>query len=191
MSTRRIRGNACPACHDRMFITSKAAAVLRYNGPLVPAIVQWKYRNRTNLTPTLADLMVEWIVYEAPGWWEQINLIIPAPHHRSTVRKRGFNPPEEIAGIVASKFAIPVLTKTLFKIRETAPQARLNGDERYRNVHESMMVFDGSILEGKTVLIIDDVMTTGATMNECARAIMKGGAEKVYGLVLARQSDSH
>jgi ComF family protein len=191
MSSRRIIGNACPACHNRNYKTTQAAAVLKYSGPLVPAIIRWKYRNQEKLTAVFAELMVEWIIMQAPDWWENIDYIVPAPHHPSTVKNRGFNPPEEIAGIIASRFAIPFLPRILFKIRMTAPQARLKGDERFANLHESMHVFDKSILEGKRVLIIDDVMTTGATMNECARAILQGGVEKVYGLVLARQSDSH
>ncbi|MCX6645654.1 MAG: ComF family protein [bacterium] len=191
MSSQRIRGNACPACHNRNYKTTQAAAVLKYSGPLVPAIIRWKYRNQEKLTAVFAELMVDWITMQAPDWWEKIDYIVPAPHHPSTVRNRGFNPPEEIAGIIASRFAIPFLPRILFKIRMTAPQVRLKGDERFANLHESMHVFDKSMLEGKRVLIIDDVMTTGATMNECARAILCGGAEKVYGLVLARQSDSH
>jgi predicted amidophosphoribosyltransferase len=132
--------------------------------------------------------MVEWVTGYTEPWWETIDFIIPAPHHPSTIKRRGFNPPYEIAKVIAESFPIPALPNTLYKIRETPPQAKLKGAERLRNIHESMFVFDNSILDGKTVLIIDDVMTTGATMNECARAVIKAGASKVYGFVLARQS---
>lgn len=189
-SGRRIRGNACPSCRTRNLLATEVIASLKYSGPLVPAIIKWKYKHRENLTPVLADLMVQWLIHNTPDWWEEIDYIIPAPHHPSTINHRGFNPPEELAGHVSSTYAVPILLRTLYKIRKTAPQARLKGEERFRNLHESMFVFDSELLNEKKIIVIDDVMTTGATMNECVRAILKAGANKVYGLVLARQSDS-
>ena len=183
-----VRG-ACPECRRRPPRFNRAIAALRYTGPLVRALVEWKYRDQRQISAILSKLLLDWIPDNAPRWWENINAVVPVPHHVKTLRLRGFSPSEELAAPVSNAFAIPYLPRAIFKIRHTMPQMRLSRQQRAFNLHESMKVFDPSLIDGKIVLVVDDVMTTGATISECARALREAGAEKVYGLVLARQSE--
>ncbi len=178
----------CPACREHPPNFKQAVAALRYAGPLDHAIPLWKYSTRRDLSPVFAKLLTEWVSMSAPRWWEEIQAIIPVAHHPKTLRARGFSPADDLALAVGSSFALPVLPRTLFKVRFTPPQAGLPRAKRIVNLHESMLVFDGSLVEDRTFLLVDDVMTTGATLNECARALRVAGARKVYGLVLARQT---
>ncbi len=182
-------GSLCPDCRTRPTRTEQSIASFKYSGPLSRAIVRWKYHDQRHLSSIFTGLMTDWVVLNAPEWWETLDFIIPTPQHPGTLRIRGFSPPDELSGQISKSFAIPLLPRTLYKIRETPPQARLSREDRERNLYESMCVFDGCLVSGKNVLVIDDVMTTGTTMNECARAILKAGALNVYGFVLARQSE--
>jgi len=167
----------------------QAVSCLRYAGPLARAVVLWKYENHRYLSDVLALLMVDWAADSAPKWFDSIQAVVPAPQHPKTLDRRGFSPPEELASRLACAFSLPYLPRVLYKIRETEPQARLSRDARTSNIKDSMMVFDSSLVDGKTILVVDDVMTTGATVNECARALRISGAASVYCLTLARQAD--
>jgi ComF family protein len=156
--------------------------------PLTRAISLWKYENERYLSEILAELLSEWVACRAPRWWEKIEAVCPVPHHPKSVRARGFSPSEELAKSVAHRFGLPCLSRTVFKTRFTPRQAGLDRARRLLNLRMSMSVFDPPMVDGKTVLVIDDVITTGATIDECARALMVAGADKVYGLTLARQS---
>ncbi len=179
----------CPRCREHPPLYTQAIAALRYVGPLTRAVPAWKYSGRTDLTRCFSELLIDWIAGKAPSWWEKLDSLVPAPHHPRTIRSRGFAPPEELAGPLGSAFSIPVLPRTLYKVRFTKPQVGLAYVERKMNLHDSMYVFDGDLVAGRTMLVVDDVMTTGATINECARALISAGAKRIYGLVLARQTD--
>ncbi len=166
----------------------QAVSCLRYTGPLARGVVLWKYEGHRYLSNPLASLMIEWTAGTAPAWFETVQAVVPAPQHPDTLRRRGFSPAEELASRLASAFELPYLPRLLFKIRYTEPQARLSRDTRTANIQDSMMVFDNSLIQGKIALVIDDVMTTGATINECARALKASGADTVYCLTLARQA---
>jgi predicted amidophosphoribosyltransferase len=179
----------CPRCREIPPNYRQAVAALRYVGPLTRAIPSWKYAGRRDLSPVFSNLLTDWVSAKAPKWWESIDAIVPAAHHSKTIRRRGFSPPEDLAFPLGSAFSKPVLARTLFKIRFTPPQTGLTREQRVANLHESMRVFDSDLVDSRIILVVDDVMTTGATLNECARALLKAGAKRVYGLVLARQTD--
>lgn len=179
----------CSECRRRPPAFNRAIAALRYTGPLVRALVEWKYRDQRWISSFVTELLLKWIPDNAPKWWEDLDAVVPVPHHPKVTAERGFSPSEDLAGPVAGAFAIPYLPRVLFKTRHTPPQMRLSRRLRAINLHESMTVFDRSLVDGKKILVIDDVMTTGATVSECARALKAAGALKVYGLVLARQSE--
>jgi len=180
----------CRRCRKVKPSYDRAVSSLRYSGPLARAIVLWKYEDNSYLSDYFADLLALWVTDRAPSWFESVDAIVPTPMHSVTLKKRGFSPPEALARNISLKFALNYMPRVLFKIRQTPPQARLSMDERFTNVEGCMMVFDESLVSGRTILVIDDVMTTGATMSECARALKEAGAKKVFGLTLARQSGS-
>lgn len=180
----------CPYCRERAPRYKQAVAALKYTGPLTKAVPAWKYAGERSLSPVFADLIVRWASEKAPKWWESIDGVVPVPHHPRTVRWRGFCPPEDLAGPLVNAFRFPYLPRALFKVRFTPPQTGLSRSARVANLNESTLVFDRSLVEGRTILVVDDVMTTGATLDECARALMAAGAKNVYGIVLARQTQT-
>ena len=106
------------------------------------------------------------------------------PMDRVSKRKRGFNQAERLARVVADKLYVPVIPEAIRKTRRCEPQHTLSREKRIRNV-KGAFAGDGPVA-GKTLIIIDDIRTTGATINECARALKAAGAEKVFGLCAVR-----
>jgi len=116
---------------------------------------------------------------------DQKPLLVPVPLHWWRERRRGFNQSELIAKGLAKATGLKVPTKALMRNRNTAPQQRLTREERTKNLHDAFWA-DGLIVKGKTIILIDDVCTTGATLIECAYALRKAGAANVLALTLAR-----
>lgn len=100
-------------------------------------------------------------------------------------RKRGYNQAETLARLFAAKQDLPCL-ELLFRIRNTTPQSTLNSDERMENITGAMKLNDAFKNEicGKNVLVTDDILTTGSSLNECAKVLINSGAAKVYGLCM-------
>lgn len=112
-------------------------------------------------------------------------LIIPVPLHKRRQRWRGFNQAEIIARQLSACFCLDLTLNQLVRQRYTKPQAKLNTLRRWQSIKGSFS-WQGASLNNQTVFLIDDVATTGATLNECARILKQAGADKVWGLVIAR-----
>ncbi len=115
-----------------------------------------------------------------------LDLVTPVPLHRKRRRWRGFNQSELIARELSRAAGIPLRTDLLHRARNTVSQTTLKADERLQNVREAFRLLHPGAVKGKRVLVVDDLLTTGATMNECARALKEGGVTCVYGFALAR-----
>lgn len=113
-------------------------------------------------------------------------VIIPVPMHIKKKKRRGFNQSEEIAKIISSATHIPLST-ALIKIKETRPQMELNKQERIENIKECFKIENGKEIENKIILLVDDVYTTGTTMDQCAKVLKEKGAREVWGLTIARE----
>jgi len=116
---------------------------------------------------------------------DQKPLLVPVPLHWWRERRRGFNQSEQIAKGLAKATGLKVQTKALSRKRNTAPQQRLSREERTKNLHDAFWA-DQSIVKGKTIILVDDVCTTGATLIESAYALRNAGATNVLALTLAR-----
>jgi len=116
---------------------------------------------------------------------KSIDIIVPVPLYNSKLRERSFNQSEIIAKIFLSNYKLR-LVNALEKIKWTEPQNRLNKYERQKNIKNTFAVRGGEDICGKKILLVDDVFTTGSTLNECARILMRAGAGLVYGFALAR-----
>jgi competence protein ComFC len=117
---------------------------------------------------------------------ENHDIIVPVPLHRLRKRKRGYNQSEILAKMAADMLGIPVRADILTKVRNTPPQSGLTKTERNRNLKGSFAVADMSALKGKSVLLVDDVTTTGTTLEECARVLTASGASSISAFTLAR-----
>jgi ComF family protein len=155
-----------------------------YAGKLEDAIQALKYDHVTTLAAPLGERLYEALTVLQ---WSP-DVVIPIPLHRTRYQERGYNQSYLLAAEVAHAKRIPCLPDAVQRIRDTRTQVGLTRDERRLNV---MNAFTGSKdqCSGKIVLIIDDVLTTGATLHACATAVLKAGGEQVYGLTVAAARD--
>ncbi|MBU4216276.1 hypothetical protein L6270_02600 [Candidatus Parcubacteria bacterium] len=111
-------------------------------------------------------------------------LIIPVPLHNKRLRWRGFNQSEKLAHFIANKSQIKINTENLKRIKFKKPQASLKKEARLKNI-QNVFTWQGAKLNHQNIILVDDVTTTGATLNECAKILKANGANEVWGLVLA------
>jgi ComF family protein len=148
------------------------------------AIHQFKYGGKRFLAKPFGTLLADF----AQKWIPRKDdlLIMPVPIHPEKLREREFNQSLLLARPVSARLEGELDFMSLRRIRNTLPQTAMKGAERRRNVSKAFALYEMGSVSGRSVLLIDDVATTGNTLNECARALKKGGAKAVYGLVLAR-----
>ncbi len=115
-------------------------------------------------------------------------VVVPVPLHKKRLRERGFNQSLAIASYVARTLELPLASSALARIRNTAPQTGLNGTQRNGNVKGAFAANDNKRLKRRTVILVDDVFTTGATANECSRVLKRAGADEILVATLARTS---
>lgn len=161
-----------------------------YKEPLLKeAIHKYKYDLVKDLTRPLADLMMKKL-NDCPWFKENNVLLIPVPLHKKRLRWRGFNQTELLAERINQQLNIPLADNILERIKHAPPQVKIKDPQiRKRNIKEAFRIRPAPSkisLSNKTIILIDDVLTTGATLEECARALKKAGAQKIWGLVLAR-----
>jgi len=147
------------------------------------AILQLKYRNLRALDAPLAQLLNDYLITNpVPG-----EVLVPVPLHRKRLRERGYNQSSLLARKLGTLINLPVVDDCLIRQRSAPPQARTSSvEERQRNVADAFACCNQR-LRDKQVLLIDDVSTSGATLDACAAALKAAGATSVWGLALARE----
>lgn len=113
------------------------------------------------------------------------SLLVPIPLHPRRLRRRGFNQSELVAGYLGEKLGLTVAGNVLKRITHTWPQTALTADERVENIAHSFAAPSPKLIEGKTVILLDDVKTTGATLNEAASVLKEAGAWRVWAITIA------
>jgi ComF family protein len=171
-------GNAvCGACLRQAPHFDATIALWRYEFPCDRMIQSLKYRARLALAGFFGTALASRAALRA-------QLIVPMPLHPSRLAARGFNQALEIARELARCCAIPVATRVTRRVRNTSPQADLPYEKRAKNVRGAFAC--DRDLDGLTVAVVDDVMTTGATLDELARTLKHAGAVRVENWVVAR-----
>ena len=171
-------GERCGACLSSPPYFDRTVALFSYDFPVDRIVHALKYGHQLAVAPWSAQRLAELIGVEP------YDFIIPLPLHAERLRERGFNQSAEIAKAVGSCLKIPVELTNVLRTRATAPQADLPHKARHKNVRGAFEC--RAEFTGKRLLLIDDVMTTAATANECARVLKLHGAESVTVAVIAR-----
>ena len=171
----------CAACaaDPPPYHYARSAAI--FEGALREALHAFKFSGKRALARPLGDLAAE---HCAATLAEAIEAVVPVPLARERERERGFNQAELLARRVAWQLGLPARPRWLRRVRPTRPQSDLAASERRANVRGAFQASPG--VSGRHVLVVDDVLTTGATLGECARALRDGGARRVGVLTVAR-----
>lgn len=184
--TNVFNGGKCRKCYFKK-LDSLYFAVAYQNKKIKKLIHQFKYEPFIKeLAEPLANLIItHFQLTEKQKDFEGF-VIIPVPLEKKRLKWRGFNQAEEIGKKLAEFFKIPLLSNVLLKIKETPTQVELDGDKRKENLNKVFAVENKNLINDKKILLVDDVYTTGTTMEECARVLKKDGAKEVWGAVVAR-----
>jgi ComF family protein len=158
------------------------AAVFIYGGAVARAVVRLKYDPRPELAAPLGDLLRRGVPLLC-GYVPDV--VVPVPLHPSRLVARGFNQAALLAAPVARELGATLLPRALVRTRDTPQQATLDRRERLENVRRAFSARDARAVQGKRVLLVDDVRTTGATLLACEDALRAAGAREVRCLVLA------
>lgn len=132
----------------------------------------------------MANLMIEFA--KSSLEMSKIDLILAVPLHNTKKRQRQFNQAQLLADELCKHFSKKTARKVLIKIKPTFSQTQLQKSERWENVHGTFKVKNNGLVKDKNILLIDDVLTTGATVNECSKMLLESGASSIDVLTLAR-----
>jgi len=174
----------CPHCRGADLRFCGASAPCRYVGVVRELVHALKYKTATCLAPAFAELMIADLT--ATGIVNNVTLVMPVPLHRQKQANRGYNQAELLAQRMTARCRLPLATGHLVRVRNTPTQTALTRSEREQNLRGAFEVRRAERFKDQSVLLCDDVMTTGATASECARVLRAAGAKAVYVSVLAR-----
>ena len=176
-----VHSDVCADCRASPPTIDSIRCMAVFDGRIRRAIHTFKYRRVAALGEPLGDALARfWLQSPQPA-----RLIVPVPLHPRRQRERGYNQAELLARRIARAAGLPVRPAALRRVRATAVQMTLTAAERQANVAGAFQG-DAAVVRGADVLLIDDVCTTGATLDACATALKAAGAAAVYGLTLAR-----
>ncbi len=171
-------GNICGRCISSPPDFDATQAVFLYAYPINAMMQRYKYGSMLNLSQTFGQLLSEKILLKS------VDLVIPMPMHPARIKERGFNQAHEIAKVLTKNHAEKLDYKSVIRQKLTPPQASLPLKERVKNIKGAFKV--EAHLTGKRIAIVDDVMTTGASLNELAKMLKRAGASHVECWVVAR-----
>lgn len=174
----------CASCIDDEPVFDTARAAVVYDDTSRQMILDFKYGDRLHAV----DTFMPWMLRAGAGMLAETDIILPVPLHRKRLWQRRFNQSALLAQKLARHSQKTYLAEGLIRSRYTIPQKGLSRKERHLNVKNAFAVPapQAQKIQGKNVMIVDDVFTSGATLNECARILKKSGAAKVFVLTIAR-----
>lgn len=173
----RMEQEYCYDCAKKRHFYIQGAAVWVYNEPMKKSIYQFKYHNKREY----ADFYVQEIVREYGKLIREwgADVLIPIPLHSSRKRKRGFNQAELLSRKLGQVFNIPVDEKSLKRVKKTVPQRELDDKSRMHNIKNAFKICENKV-KLKYIILVDDIYTTGSTIEEAARVLLEHGARGVY-----------
>jgi len=168
-------------CRARLRSLTRLRSAVAYEGPVEQAVHRFKYEGWRRLAGPLAQLIAERLAVEGLA----AGCVIAVPLHRTRLRQRGYNQAELLAAELRERMALPASKGELVRTRSTPPQVGRDRLRRFENVQDAFGWL-GTGLEGESILLVDDVATTGATLNACASVLRAAGSGPVTGVSIAR-----
>ena len=175
-------GFLCAKCTTDRPAYDKARAAFQYTEKSAPLVLAFKHGGKTVNLKRFGQQMVR----AGRSFWPEAEMLIPVPLHRQRLRRRHYNQAALLAGMISKQTEIPMETDLLLRHRATASQGAQTAKGRFRNVRGAFSISDKDKVKDKVVILIDDVFTTGATLEACTRALRRAGAQKIYAITLAR-----
>jgi competence protein ComFC len=175
---------ACGHCQGLVLHFRRAVAACRAQGIVRDCIHRFKYDRQMYFGSHLA----EWLVTAGRRWvdWREVDVLVPVPLHPRKQRERQFNQAEWLAAAAGKAFGKPVLRRNLRRVKDTRTQTALDARARRANLREAFRVRNAEDVAGKRVALVDDVFTTGATLDACAKVLRGTGARDIIVLTVAR-----
>lgn len=176
--------NICGPCARKKSLFTKARAAIYYNDASKPMILRFKHSDALHIAP----LFVEWLYQAGQELFHQTDYLVPIPLHWSRLVYRGYNQAALLSQKLSKKTKIAHLPDLLERNRKTPPQGNLTAKEREKNVLNAFNLNKKyqNLIRDKHILLIDDVLTSGATVRACTKILKKSGAKQVNILTLAR-----
>jgi len=171
----------CRRCRSHRLVLREVRSAFVYDAAARDAVLALKFRGLSAVAPLMARSMAQCLT----DWDPPVESIIPVPLSGHRRRLRGYNQSELLANELSRLTGLPLARRALVRPHATSPQARLAGDARRRNVVSAFA--PGKLVPEGSVLLIDDVITTGATLDACARVLLNAGVNAVYALTFARE----
>ena len=184
------RSGKCSRCQDKKLSGLYFALPYKEKFLTKRLIYQFKYAPYLKtLAKDLSGILIEHFVL-AKNNIEEIwkdSILVPVPMDMKKMKNRGYNQSQELAKELAKTLKIPVISNNLVKIKRTLPQVDLKAKEREANLKGAFLVKNTPEIKNKKIFLVDDVYTTGSTMEECARVLRDAGAKQVFGIAIARE----
>ena len=174
-------GHTCGACRRRKPSYTRTWSLFPYESPLRDLVHLLKYKNKMVLGSVLGRLMCEQLPV-----LREIDLVLPVPLAPQRLLEREYNQSLLLADSIARAIGTPLDWSSLVRVRQSTPQTALPRRARLKNLRQTFAVAKPERISGRRVLLVDDVFTTGTTVNECAKALRKAGSAEVYVVTLAR-----
>lgn len=173
----------CSNCHDFELHFTRARSAVAAEGMALEIIHRWKYRRELWFEAFLAGLLIQEARASLSKGWD---CLVPIPLHSLKEREREFNQSLALARRLGAATGLPVCSDAVRRLEPTRVQARLSRDERRENVRKAFARGDSAAVKGRRVVLVDDVLTTGATASACAKVLRDGGAVEVCVWTVAR-----
>lgn len=171
----------CEDCSNSSHVFDRGRALYEYDS-IKEAVYRFKYENRREYADFFGKQLAEKLGDEMKVW--NADAIVPVPLYKDKEKMRGYNQAALIARILGKELNIPVLENFIFRIKSTVPQKELIGKERQNNLKNAFKIGQNDV-KLKTIIVVDDVYTTGATMDEIAQCLKSAGIHRVYCVSLA------
>lgn len=171
----------CSDCQKKTPHFDQVRSLAKYENPFRKGIIRLKYHGNAALGEVFSVYLIQMIL--SLQW--KFDMVLPVPLSEARRKKRGYNQTAFLAYPISQYFCLPYQPNSLQRIRDTRSQVGLTGEERRENLKDAF-VAQNELVQQKTIVLVDDVFTTGSTLNICAQALKSAGVNKVYGVTLGR-----